>query len=263
MAGATVRPVLLRTPDYRFDPDELRQAVSASTRLILLNTPHNPTGKVFSDDELTTIAAIAIEHDLLVITDEVYEHLVFDGLRHRPIATLPGMAERTLTISSGGKSFSTTGWKVGWMVGPERLVAAARTAKQFLTYVSSGPFQAAIATGLALPDAFYEGLAASMQAKRDRLCTGLDAAGFTVFPSHATYFVTVDIRPLRADGDGMAFCRELPARCGVVAIPDEVFYASDAVSRAAGRHLVRFAYCKRDEVLDDAVQRLSRLRRSA
>jgi N-succinyldiaminopimelate aminotransferase len=259
MAGATVRPVLLQTPGYRFDLDELRRAVTPRTRLILLNTPHNPTGKVFSLDELAAIASVAVEHDLLVVTDEVYEHLVFDGLHHRPIATLPGMAERTLTISSGGKTFSTTGWKVGWMVGPEALVAAARTAKQFLTYVSSGPFQAAIAAGLALPDEFYENLRATMQSKRDRLTAGLGAAGFTVLASHATYFVTVDIRPLRADGDGMAFCRALPDRCGVVAIPNEVFYATDPASRTAGRHLVRFAYCKRDEVLDDAVHRLARL----
>lgn len=259
MAGAIARPVLLRAPDYAFDLDELRGAVTARTRMILLNTPHNPTGKVFSADELAAIASVAIEHDLLVVTDEVYEHLVFDGLAHRPIATLPGMAERTLTISSGGKTFSTTGWKVGWATGPEPLVTAARTAKQFLTYVSSGPFQAAIAVGLALGDPFYAGLAATLQAKRDRLSAGLRGAGFEVFDSHATYFVTADVRPVRPDGDGMAFCRELPSRCGVVAIPNEVFYAADAASRAAGRHLVRFAFCKRMEVLDDAVERLARL----
>lgn len=252
MAGATVRPVTLHPPSYAAEIDELRQAVSARTKLILLNTPHNPTGKVFSREEMQAIADVAIEHDLIVVTDEVYEHLIFDGLEHVPMATLPGMRERTLTISSGGKTFNTTGWKVGWVIGPAALVAAARTAKQYLTYVSSGPFQPAIAAGLRLPDSFFADIALDLQHKRDRLCAGLVEAGFDVFHPHGTYFVTVDIRPLRSDGDGYAFCRDLPHRCGVVAIPNEVFY-TDA---RRGRHLVRFAFSKRFEVLDEAVSRL-------
>lgn len=258
LAGARVGPVLLAPGAdgaYRFDPDELRAAVTPRTKVLLLNTPHNPTGKVFDADELALVAEVAVEHDLIVVTDEVYEHLVFPGATHVPIASLPGMAERTLTISSGGKTFSTTGWKVGWACGPAPLVAAVRSAKQFLTYVSGGPFQPAIATGLGLDDAFFAGLGPTMAAKADRLGAGLRAAGFTVFRPRATYFTTVDIRPVRPDGDGMALCRELPALCGVVAVPNQVFYARPE----HGRHLVRFACCKRDEVLDEAVARLATL----
>ena len=255
LAGAVARPVTLRPPTYGFDPDELRAAISPKTKLLLINTPHNPTGKVLSRDEMQLIADIAIEHDLLVITDEVYEHLVFDGLEHVALATLPGMRNRTLSISSGGKTFNTTGWKIGWMCGPAAVVAAARTAKQFLTYVGGAPFQPAIAVGLGLPDSFYTSFTADMQVKRDRLLPGLRAAGFDVYPPSGTYFVTVDIRPLRADGDGMEFCRELPYRCGVVAIPNVVFYAN----KHEGRHLVRFAFCKRLDVIDDCVARLQSL----
>ena len=259
LAGARAVPVLLRPSEdgrYHFDPDELRAAVSPRTRLVLLNTPHNPTGKVFDSDELAQVAALAIEHDLLVITDEVYEHLVFPGATHVPIATLPDMAERTLTISSGGKTFNTTGWKIGWMCGPAPLVAAARTAKQFLTYVNGAPFQPAIATGLDLGDDFYAGIAADLTTKRDHLVAALGAAGFTTYVPQATYFTTVDIRPVQPDGDGMAFCRSLPERCGVVAVPNEVFYARPE----HGRHLVRFACCKRIDVLDEAAARLASLR---
>ena len=257
MAGAVPKPVPLRPPSYTFDADQLRAAVTPKTKLILLNTPHNPTGRVFTREEMQTIADLAIERDLLVLTDEVYEHLTFDGAQHIAMATLPGMRERTLSISSGGKTFNTTGWKVGWLCGPPPLVQAARTAKQFLTYVSSGPFQPAIAAGLGLPDQFFHDVAADLQAKRDHLLPGLRAAGFDVYDTSATYFVTADIRPLRPDGDGMAFCRELPDRCGVVAIPNEVLY----LDKAAGRHLVRFAFCKRIEVLDEAAQRLATLHR--
>ncbi len=253
LAGATARPVTLRPPGYGFDPDELRAAISPKTRLLLVNTPHNPTGKVLDAAEMQMIADLAIDHDLIVVTDEVYEHLCFDGTRHLAMATLPGMRDRTLSISSGGKTFNTTGWKIGWMCGPAPLVTAARTAKQFLTYVNGGPFQVGVAAGLRLPDSYFEHLAADLQAKRDRLVPGLVAAGFEVYPTSGTYFVTVDIRPLRADGDGMAFCRELPRRAGVVAIPNEVFYAD----RHQGRHLVRFAFCKRLDVLDEAVDRLA------
>jgi len=253
LAGAVPRPVTLRPPTYAFDPDELRNAITPKTRLLLLNTPHNPTGKVFDRDEMQFIAELALEHDLIVLTDEVYEHLLFDGAEHIAMATLPGMRDRVLSISSGGKTFNTTGWKIGWICGPEPLVTAARTAKQFLTFVNGGPFQPAIAVGLGLSDDYFSGLAADLQAKRDRLLPGLHAAGFDVFPTKGTYFVTVDIRPLRKDGDGMAFCRDLPHRCGVVAIPNEVFYAN----RHEGRHLVRFAFCKRFDVIDEAVRRLS------
>jgi N-succinyldiaminopimelate aminotransferase len=255
MSGATIRPVTLRPPAYAADIDEVRTAINPRTKLILLNTPHNPTGKVFTRDEMIAISELAIEHDLIVVTDEVYEHLIFDSFEHVAMATLPGMRERTITISSGGKTFNTTGWKVGWVVGPPALVTAVRTAKQYLTYVHSGPFQPAIAVGLRLPDAFFAEIGADLQAKRDRLCAGLTETGFEVFRPSGTYFVTVDIRPLRSDGDGYAFCRDLPHRCGVVAIPNEVFYTD----RRRGRHLVRFAFCKRFEVLDEAVSRLKAL----
>lgn len=255
MSGATIRPVTLRPPAYAADIDEVRAAINPRTKLILLNTPHNPTGKVFTRHEMIAISELAIEHDLIVVTDEVYEHLIFDSLEHVAMATLPGMRERTITISSGGKTFNTTGWKVGWVVGPPALVTAVRTAKQYLTYVHSGPFQPAIAVGLRLPDAFFVEIGADLQAKRDRLCTGLAETGFEVFRPSGTYFVTVDIRPLRSDGEGYAFCRDLPHRCGVVAIPNEVFYTD----RRRGRHLVRFAFCKRFEVLDEAVSRLKAL----
>ena len=258
LSGARAVPVLLRPQSdgrYHFDPDELRRAVTPATRMILLNTPHNPTGKVFDADELTLVADLAIDHDLIVVTDEVYEHLVFPGAVHIPMATLPGMAERTLTISSGGKTFSTTGWKVGWLSGPEPLVAAARTAKQFLTYVNAGPFQPAIAVGLDLDDSFYESLAAGLTAQRDHLVAGLRGAGLVPYVPEATYFATVDIRPVDPSGDGMAFCRALPERCGVVAVPNEVFYARPEF----GRHLVRFACCKQLPVLDEAAARLASL----
>ena len=254
MAGARRVPVTLRPPDFRPDLDALRDAVTSRTRLILLNSPHNPTGMVATRAELAAIAALAVQHDLLVVTDEVYEHLVFDG-EHIPIATLPGMRERTVTISSGGKTFSFTGWKIGWVTGSPALVAAVRTAKQFLTFVSGGPFQYAIAAGLALPDSFYSGLSASLRGKRDLLAGGLRDAGFGVFLPQGTYFITTDISPL-GEADGLTFCRSLPRRCGVVAVPNVGFYDD----QAAGRSLVRFAFCKRDEVLRDAAARLRRLR---
>ena len=262
MTGATRVPVTLRPPDFRPDLDALRDAVTSRTRLILLNSPHNPTGMVLSAAELTQIARLAVERDLLVITDEVYEHLVFDGA-HVPIATLPGMADRTVTISSGGKTFSFTGWKVGWVTGTSALVSAVRTTKQFLTYVSSGPFQYAIATALALPDAFYADLAGGLRARRDLLAAGLADAGLEVYSPAGTYFVTTDLAALSAarpdlPADGLAFCRALPAACGVVAVPNSVFY-DDA---RAGRTQVRFAFCKQPAVLAEAAARLARLRRA-
>jgi N-succinyldiaminopimelate aminotransferase len=250
MAGATRVPVTLRAPEFRPDLDALRDAITSRTRLILLNSPHNPTGMVATRAELTAIADLAIRHDLLVITDEVYEHLVFDG-EHIPMATLPGMRERTVTISSAGKTFSFTGWKIGWVTGTPELVTAVRTAKQFLTYVSGGPFQYAIAAGLAMPDAFYAELASSLRKKRDLLAAGLRAAGLEVYLPAGTYFITTDIAAL-GETDGLAFCRGLPYRCGVVAVPNVVFYDN----QEAGRTQVRFAFCKRDDVLADAASRL-------
>ncbi|MGD9703023.1 MAG: pyridoxal phosphate-dependent aminotransferase [Acidimicrobiia bacterium] len=255
LAGATPRFVTLRPPHYDLDVDALRDAITAKTKLILLNTPHNPTGKVLTRAELAAVAELAVENDLIVVTDEVYEHLVFDGLEHITLASLPGMRERTLVISSGGKTFNTTGWKVGWICGPPELVTAVRTAKQFLTYVNSGPFQPAMAVGLRLPDTYYAELAADLELKRDKLFAGLQDAGFDAFKPSGTYFITVDIRSMQPDGDGMAFCRALPERCGIVAIPNVVFYDD----KHEGRHMVRFAFCKRHEVIDDAVARLKGL----
>ena len=253
LAGGVRVPVTLRAPDFRLDVDRLRAAVTDRTRLILLNTPHNPTGTVLTEAELTAVADLAVERDLVVVTDEVYEHMSYE-MPHRPLATFPGMAERTLTISSGGKTFSFTGWKVGWATGPAHLVRAVLMAKQFMTFVSGAPLQPAIAAGLRLPDDYFVGLRDGLRAKRDRLVDGLRSAGFATYVPQGTYFVTADVRPLGYD-DGLAFCRDLPHRVGVVAIPHQVFY--DDVE--AGRPLVRFAFCKRDEVLDEAVSRLARL----
>ncbi|MEU3748108.1 pyridoxal phosphate-dependent aminotransferase [Streptomyces narbonensis] len=256
MAGGTRVPVTLRPHEgaYVLDLDELRAAVTDRTRLILLNTPHNPTGTVLTRAELTAVAELAIERDLLVVTDEVYEHLVFDDAEHVPLASLPGMRERTVTIGSAGKTFSFTGWKVGWITASPELVSAVRSAKQFLTYVSAGPFQYAVAEALRLPAAYFDGLRADLRAKRDLLSEGLAQAGFEVYRPAGTYFVTTDIRPLGAE-DGFAFCRSLPERAGVVAIPNAVFYDH----REAGAPFVRFAFCKRTEVLEEAVARLKQL----
>jgi N-succinyldiaminopimelate aminotransferase len=254
MAGGVRVPVTLRPPDFRLDVERLRAAVTDRTRLILLNSPHNPTGTVLTEAELLAVAELAVERDLLVVTDEVYEHMTYD-VAHRPIATLPGMRDRTLSISSAGKTFSFTGWKIGWATGPAPLVRAVLMAKQFLTFVSGAPFQPAVAVGLRLPDSYFDELRATLRSKRDRLCTGLRDVGFDVFVPQGTYFVTADVRPLGWT-DGLEFCRELPRRAGVVAIPHQVFY--DDVE--AGRPLVRFAFCKRDEVLDEALARLQSLR---
>ncbi|WP_458244882.1 pyridoxal phosphate-dependent aminotransferase [Streptomyces sp. MAI_2237] len=256
MAGGTRVPVTLRPHEgsFRLDLDELRAAVTDRTRLLLLNTPHNPTGTVLTRAELAAVAELAVERDLLVVTDEVYEHLVFDDAEHLPLAGFPGMRDRTVTIGSAGKTFSFTGWKVGWVTASPPLVAAVRSAKQFLTYVSSGPFQYAVAEALALPDAYFTAFREDMLAKRDLLAAGLKDAGFDVFRTAGTYFLTTDIRPL-GESDGFAFCRALPERAGVVAIPNAVFYDH----REAGAPFVRFAFCKRTEVLAEAVQRLKTL----
>jgi N-succinyldiaminopimelate aminotransferase len=250
MAGGVRVPVTLRPPGFRPDLAELARAITPRTRLILLNSPHNPTGSVFTHDELAAIAALAVERDLLVVTDEVYEHLVFQG-EHVPIAGFPGMRERTVTISSAGKTFSFTGWKVGWVLATPELVTAVKTAKQFLTYVSGGPFQYAIAEALALPDSYYSALLEDLRIHRDLLTRGLAEIGFEVYPPQGTYFVTTDIKPL-GEQDGMEFCRALPERAGVVAIPSSVFY--DHADQA--RTQVRFAFCKRPEILTEALARL-------
>jgi N-succinyldiaminopimelate aminotransferase len=247
MAGARRRPVTLCPPRWTVDPEALQAAITRRARVLLLNTPHNPTGKVFTRPELELIADACIEHDLIAITDEVYEHLVFDG-EHIPLSTLPGMAERTLTISSLGKTFSVTGWKTGWATGPAGLVAAVRTAKQFLTFAGGTPFQHAGALALGLGDEVYDALARELRAKRDRLCDGLAAAGLEVLRPAGTYFANVD-----AGREGVAFCRELVESAGVVAIPTSVFYDDSE----AGRNLVRFAFCKRPEVIDEAARRLA------
>jgi N-succinyldiaminopimelate aminotransferase len=251
MAGGIRVPVTLRPPGFRPDLDALRAAITPRTRLILLNTPHNPTGAVFTRAELTAIAELACEHDLLVVADEVYEHMVYTG-EHVPIGSLPGMRDRTVSISSAGKTFSFTGWKIGWVTASAELVAAVTSVKQFLTFVSGGPFQYAIAGALRMPDAYFAGLAAGLRGKRDLLCAGLAGAGFEVYRPAGTYFVTTDIRRL-GEADGVTFCRDLPRRAGVVAIPSAVFYDHPE----AGRTQVRFAFCKRDEVLQEALARLT------
>ncbi|MFF5080194.1 pyridoxal phosphate-dependent aminotransferase [Actinoplanes sp. NPDC000266] len=259
LAGAVRRPVTLRPgPDgrYGFDEEQLRAAFGPRTRLVLLNSPHNPTGKVFTRAELILIAGLCQEYGTYAVTDEVYEHLVFTDAAepHVPLASLPGMRERTLRISSAGKTFSCTGWKVGWATGPAPLVSALMRVKQFLTFVNAGPLQPAVAVALGLPDDYFTGFRAGLQARRDRLVTGLTEAGFDVLPSEGTYFVTADIT--RSGGtDGIEFCRALPERCGVVAVPTQVFYDD----KAAGRHLIRFAFCKREEVIEEAARRLSKL----
>ena len=254
LAGAHRRTSALRFPDFAVDEGTLRAAFSSRTRLILLNSPHNPTGKVFNRAELELICSLAQEHDAWVVTDEVYEHLVFDGIRHIPVATLPDMADRTITISSAGKTFSATGWKVGWLHGPPGAVAAARTVKQYLTYVASGPFQPAVAVALGLGDEVYQEAAGSLQGKRNLLCSGLSAAGLVVARPAATYFVIADAAPLGVR-DAVDFCRQMPALCGVVGVPVSVF----CDDKDSARTLVRFAFCKRDDVLNEAVKRLAAL----
>jgi len=254
LAGGVRRTSVLRFPDFAVDEASLRAAFSSRTRLVLLNTPRNPTGKVFSRAELDLICSLAREYDAWVVCDEVYEHLVFDGAVHIPVATLPDMANRTITISSAGKTFSATGWKVGWLHGPPEAVAAARTVKQFLTYVASGPFQPAVAVALGMGDDTYHDLASSLQGKRDLLCDGLSAVGLEVARPAGTYFVIADAAPLGVS-DAVGFCRQMPALCGVVGVPVSVFCDDKDVART----LVRFAFCKRDDVLHEAAARLAAL----
>lgn len=254
LAQATLVPVRLEWPEFALDVDRLASAITPNTRAVLVNTPHNPTGHVFSRTELAQIAELAIAHDLVVITDEVYEHLAFDEHLHIPMASLPGMRDRTVTISSGGKTFATTGWKVGWVTGSAELVSAVTAVKQWLTYVNAGPLQEGIATGLALPDAEFAAICEQLRAGRDLLVPALSDAGFAVAPVNGGYFAVADAAPLGVT-DAAQLCRELPQRIGVAAVPLSAFYrdASGAES------LVRFAFCKRPEVLQEAAARLRKL----
>lgn len=254
LAGARAVPVTLRPPNFRPDIEALKRAIGPRTKVLLVNSPHNPTGILLNDAECNAIAELAEQHDLIVLSDEVYEHLVFDGLKHRSLAEFGSLRERTLVVSSGGKTFNTTGWKIGWLCGPRNLVAAARAAKQFLTYVNGAPFQPAIAVGLGLPSSYFSTVASGLQARRDELVPALRDVGFDVYRTSSTYFVTADCRPVSTDGDGMTFVRQLAREAGVVAIPNAVFYSE--ANRHEGRSLVRFAFCKRKEVVSEAAQRL-------
>lgn len=258
MARGRCVPVRIDPPDFRLDEQRLRDAITPRTKVILLNSPHNPTGAVLSRAELETVARVAIEHDLVVVTDEVYEHLAFDE-PHVPLSTLPGMAERTVTISSAGKMFSFTGWKIGWVSGPAPLVDAVRTTKQFLTFVSGGPFQYAVAHALDHEMSFVAELRESMARRRDLLADGLAATGMTVYRPRGTYFVTTDVRAVGWD-DALTFCRQLPHQVGVVAVPCSVFYADPG---PAERALVRWTFSKQEPVLQEALARLSALRTPA
>jgi N-succinyldiaminopimelate aminotransferase len=250
MAGAKEKVVTLRDPDFSYDPAELEAAITPKTRVLILNSPHNPTGKVFGRSELEHIAKLCVERELIALTDEVYEHLVFDR-EHIPLATLPGMRERTVMLSSTGKTFSFTGWKIGYSCAPPEITAALRTAHQFITFCNGTPFQLAMAKALALPDAFYEGFVRDYRSRRDRLVAGLKDVGFEVLTPDGTYFVCVDIRKLGFSSD-RELCRLLPEKVGVAAIPNSAFY----LDPKRGQHLVRFAFCKTDAVLDEGIARL-------
>ncbi|MFA1702078.1 pyridoxal phosphate-dependent aminotransferase [Mycobacterium intracellulare] len=254
-------PLVPHGRGFALDADALRRAVTPRTRALIVNSPHNPTGTVLSAAELATIAEIAVAADLLVITDEVYEHLVFDGRQHVPLAGLHGMAERTITISSAAKMFNCTGWKIGWACGPAQLIAGMRAAKQYLSYVGGAPFQPAVALALEQEGAWVDDLRATLQARRDRLAAGLIDVGFEVHDSAGTYFLCADPRPLGYD-DSAAFCAALPEKVGVAAIPMSAFCDPDTARGPADvwNHLVRFTFCKRDDTLDEAIKRLAALR---
>ena len=262
MAGSrrVAVPLVADGRGFCLDIDAVRAAITPSTRAIIVNSPHNPTGMVLDDDELRALAGVAVEANLLVIADEVYEHLVFDGRRHLPISSYPGMAERTVTISSAAKMFNCTGWKIGWACGPAKLVAGVRAAKQYLSYVGGAPFQPAVAYALNNEDAWVESLRRSLQAKRDTLAAALSDIGFEVHNSAGTFFVCADPRPL-GFADSTSFCAELPHRAKVAAIPMSAFCDPESAHSDEWNHLVRFAFCKRDETLDEAIRRLQTLRR--
>lgn len=253
MAGGTHRVVPLRPPTWGFDPDELRRAITPRTRLIVVNSPHNPTGKVFRNDELESIAAVCRDHDLIAVTDEVYEHLVFEG-EHRPLATFDGMRDRTVTISSAGKTFSVTGWKIGWACASPPLLDSVQTAKQFLTYAGGAPFQHAVAAGLALDDDRLRGVCDDLAMRRDLFCDGVAAIGIDVMIPASGYFAISDIGLLGGE-DAATFCNEIPARCGVVGIPNDVFYDHKDDARTH----VRWAFCKSTATLEEALRRLAKL----
>lgn len=256
MSGAKHVTAPLLAPDFLPDLETLEEAFSSRTKIVLLNNPHNPTGAVFPQSVLARIVELAVKYDAVILSDEVYEHLTF-GVPHIPVTTLPGAAERTITISSAGKTFSFTGWKIGWLTGPAHLVAAVRTVKQFLTYSSGTPFQGAIAVGLGLPDAFYQGIADTLRQKRDILAEGLRAAGFGVFNPSGTYFINVDTAPLGIR-DSVDLARRLPGLVGVAAIPVPVFCHPEGAERT--RSLLRFAFCKKIHVLEEAAGRLATLK---
>jgi N-succinyldiaminopimelate aminotransferase len=247
-------PVLLEPPSYRPNLAALEAAITQRTKILLINSPHNPTGMLLTREEQAHIVRIAEQHNLIIVSDEVYEHLVFDGQRHASIAEIPEERERSIVISSGGKTFNTTGWKVGWAVGPAHLINGVRSAKQFLTYVNAAPFQPAIAHGLLMPDEYFRQLAKNLEDRRNQLCEVLSASGFEFFRPESTYFVTADIRTMQANGDGREFCHRLAHEAGVVAIPNVAFYTPQNAHR--GRHLVRFAFCKQENVITQAAQRL-------
>jgi N-succinyldiaminopimelate aminotransferase len=254
MAGAVSVPILLEPPMYRPNMDAFEAAITTRTKILLINSPHNPTGMLLTREEQEHIVRIAEQHNLIIVSDEVYEHLVFDGQRHVSIAEIPQARNRSIVISSGGKTFHTTGWKVGWAVGPAHLIAAVRSAKQFLTYVNAAPFQPAIARGLLMPDEYFTQLAKNLEDRRNQLCDVLSESEFQYFRPQATYFVTADIRSMQANGDGREFCQRLAHEAGVVAIPNVVFYTPQ--NAHSGRHLVRFAFCKQEKVIAQAAQRL-------
>ena len=257
LAGATLRTVPLRVPHFQPDLDQLASSVNDRTRIILVNDPHNPTGAVFGRDVLEEVVRLAEQHDAVIVTDEVYEHLAFHA-PHTPIATLPGAAERTVTISSAGKTFSATGWKIGWVHGPAALITAILTVKQYLTYVNGSPFQPAVAVGLRMDDSYFSGAADALAEKHEILGEGLRAAGFTVHAPQGGYFTVADATAL-GGADAAAFCRSLPERAGVVAIPLTAFVSDAHREEFAG--LVRFAACKRVDVLAEAAARLAALTR--
>ncbi|MBB5518198.1 aminotransferase [Amphiplicatus metriothermophilus] len=252
-AGARARPINLEPPDWRLAEEALAAAITPKTKLIAVNSPHNPTGKVLADDELALIADVCRAHDLIAVCDEVYEHLIFDGRPHRPLMTLPGMRERTVRIGSAGKTFSLTGWRIGYATGPEHLIAGLVKAHQFVAYTTPAHLQRAVALGLDFGDDYYERFVAEMQQKRDRMRAGLEAAGFDVLPCEGTYFMTVDIRSVGYDGDDMAFCREITQKAKVAAVPVSSFYHPAA---PGPRRYARFCFCKKDDVLEEAARRL-------
>jgi aspartate/methionine/tyrosine aminotransferase len=250
-AGGIPRLVRVEPPDWTLPRQALEEAFSERTKLILLNNPMNPAAKVFTRDELSFIADLVTRHDAYAVCDEVYEHIVFDGRGHIPLMTLPGMRERCLRIGSAGKTFSLTGWKVGYITASPELLAPVSKSHQFVTFTTPPNLQHAVAYGLELDQSYFDGLGSEMQAKRDRIAGGLKDVGFGVIDCEGTYFITADIRPLGFTGNDVEFCRHITLEAGVTTVPVSAFYQSDAAD-----HYVRFCFCKRDEVLDEAVARL-------